>query len=147
MAAWMQTDERSENITGRLALVFLGLTQAGLLFLIIYQRYVQGRPPIYYNDLALIFAISTVGYWLLNFFLGGVLLELSARTILAAYLGLVVMIALPHILIRGLPDREILATWIGVSFGGPAILVAGHALAAYLGKKRLDRLSAPKSDS
>ena len=146
MNKWIQSDERSDNVTGKLALIFLSLTQAGLFFLIVYQRYIQDRPPVYYNDLAVIFAISVVGYWMVSFYLGGLLPEISTRTILVIYLGLVALIALPYTLIRGLPDRDLLATWFLVIFGGPALLVGGYSLAAYLGKKRLDQLAGSEAE-
>ena len=141
MRHWIQSDERSEQVSGKLSLVFLGLTQMAMLLLIVYQRYLEHLPPRYYNDLAIIFAVSTFGYWLLSFYLGGLLPVLSWKTLLGSYLGMALLIGFPYTLIRGFPGREILPTWAGVIFGGPGLLIGGYALASYFGQKRLDRMS------
>lgn len=140
MFKWIQSDERSELISGKISFIFLGLTQAGIFIAIFYQRYVMGRAPDYYNDLAILFGISVIGYWLFSLYLGGVLPALSIRLTLAGYLFLVLMIGLPHTIIRGFPEGN---EWIQralIIFGGPAILVGGYSLVAALGKRRLDRL-------
>ncbi len=141
MTKWIQSDERSEQVSGKLSVIILGLTQMAMLLLIVYQRYFEHLPPSYYNDLAIVFGISTLGYWLLSFYLGGVLPVLSWQTLLGSYLGMALLIALPYTMIRGFPGREILITWAGVIFGGPGLLIGGYALASYLGQQRLDRIS------
>ena len=138
---WITIDERGEAISGNLSFIFLGLTQAGLLCAIFYQRYIQGLPPVYYNDIAIIFGISVLGYWIFSFYLGGVLPLLSQRSILAAYLYLVLSIGVPYTLIRGLPQG---VEWLNralIILGAPAVLVGGYALVAVLGKRRLDRMT------
>jgi hypothetical protein len=138
---WIKIDERAELVSGKLSFIFLGLTQAGLLSAIFYQRYIQGLPSAYYNDLAMIFGISVLGYWIFSFYLGGVLPVLSQRTILAAYLYLVLSIGVPYTLIRGLPEG---VEWLNrslVILGAPAVLVGGYALVAVLGRRRLDRMT------
>lgn len=140
MMKWIKIDERSELVSGKLSFIFLGLTQAGLICAIFYQRYIQGLPPAYYNDLAIIFGISVLGYWFLSLYLGGVLPVLSNRTILATYLYLVLSIGLPHTLIRGLPQGGEWAERLLVILGAPAVLIGGYAIVAVLGKKRLDRM-------
>jgi hypothetical protein len=141
MMKWIQIDERAELVSGKLSFIFLGLTQAGLLSAIFYQRYIQGLPPAYYNDLAVIFGVSVLGYWLFSLYLGGVLPMISRRSIVAAYLYLVLAIGLPHTLIRGLPQGAELVDRLLIIFGAPAILVGGYALVAALGKRRLDRMT------
>jgi hypothetical protein len=141
MSKWVQIDERSEQVSGRLAFIFLGLTQAGLLCAIVVQRYAQGLPPSYYNDLAIILAYSVLGFWGMSLFFGGVLPRLTARSLLAAYLFLALSIGIPHLIIRGLPGAEGWIRWTLVVFGAPAVLVGGYGLIAYLGKRRLDHLS------
>lgn len=141
MPKWIQIDERSELVSGRLSFLFLGLTQAGLLGGILYQRYIQGLPPAYYNDLAIILGVSALGYWLLSFYLGGILPTLSLRSILAAYLYMVLSIGLPHVLIRGLPQG---AEWVErllIILGAPAVLVGGYAIVSAMGRRRLDRMT------
>jgi hypothetical protein len=141
MLKWIQIDERAELVSGKLCFIFLGLTQAGLLTAIFYQRYVQNLPPAYYNDLAIIFGASVLGYWLFSLYLGGVLPMLSHRTILATYLYLVLSIGLPYTLIRGLPQGQEWVDRLLIILGAPAILIGGYAIVAALGKRRLDRMT------
>jgi hypothetical protein len=141
MIDWLQMDERAEHVSGRLAFIFLGLTQAGLLIAIVIQRYAQSLAPSYYNDLAIILACSVLGFWGMNLFFGGALPQLSARSLLSVYLFLAFSIGIPHLLIRGIPVTGGWTRWILIVFGAPAVLVGGYALVALLGKKRLDRLA------
>lgn len=141
MHKWIQVDERAESVAGRLSFIFLGLTQAGLLMAIFYQRYIQELPPAYYNDLAVILVGSILGFWLLSFYLGGVLPVLSTRSIIAAYFILVAVVGLPHMIIRGLPEGRFFLGQLLIIFGAPAVLVGGYALVAALGKRRLDRMT------
>jgi hypothetical protein len=141
MPKWIQIDERAELVSGKLAFIFLGMTQAGLFSAIIYQRYIQRLPPSYYNDLAVIFAASVLGYWLLSLYLGGVLPVLSLRSILAAYLYLTLSIGLPYTLIRGLPQGQEWADRLLIILGGPGVLVGGYAIVAALGRRRLERMT------
>ncbi len=143
MSKWLQSDERTENVTGRVALFFLFLVQVLLLMMIFYQRYIQDRPSPYYNDLAILLGISTVGFWIVNLYLGGVLPVLSLREGALVYLFLVALIAIPYTLIRGLPKGNLWINWILIILGGPGVLLGGYSLAAFLGKKRLDRISTP----
>jgi hypothetical protein len=141
MPKWIEMDERTEAVSGKLAFIFLGLTQAGLLGTIFYQRYVRGLPPVYYNDLAFVFAVSVLGYWLCSFYLGGVLPQLSLRSLLSAYFIFVLSIGIPYTLIRGLPQGGEWGDRLLVILGGPAVLIGGYALVAALGKRRLARMT------
>lgn len=141
MSKWIQIDERTEAVSGKLAFIFLGLTQAGLIGAIIYQRYVQELPPAYYNDLALVMGFSILGYWFFSFYLGGVLPRLSSRSLLVAYIVFVLSIGLPHTLIRGLPQGREWVDRLLIILGGPAVLIGGYALMAALGKRRLERMT------
>jgi hypothetical protein len=141
MDKWFLTDERGEQVSGKLAFIFLGLTQAGLLIAIVVQRYVQSLPPSYYNDLAIILGYSVLGFWGMCLFFGGLLPQLNVRLLLTVYLFLVLSIGIPHLLIRGVPTTGGWSRWILVVFGAPAVLVGGYSLVALFGKKRLDRLS------
>jgi hypothetical protein len=141
MGNWIRIDERSEFISGKVSFIFLGLTQAGLLIAIMIQRYLFQRPPSYYNDLAIILGISLIGYWMTSFYLGGALPKLSIQTIIGSYIIYVLSIAVPYTLIRGFPDQSEWIRWALVIFGGPGVLIGGYAIAAALGKKRLDRIT------
>lgn len=139
MKPWIKSDERTEEINGRIALIFLVLTQVGLLISILLQRYLWSRPPAYYNLTAVILGASIAGFWIANLVLGGLLPELSARKLLMTYGFLVLGIALPYALIRGFPQGGEWLRWGLVMLGGPAVFMAGCALAAALGRKRLER--------
>lgn len=141
MSEWLQFDERTENQTGKVAFATLLVVQVLLLTMIFYQRYILDRPGQYYNDLSILLGITTVGFWLVNLYLGGALPVLSAQRVALVYLLLVAAIALPYTIIRGLPEGRLWITWILVILVGPGALVGGYSLAAYLGKKRLDHLS------
>jgi len=143
MSKWLQFDERTERVTGKLSFIFLGLVQIILLIMIVYQRYFLDRPSPYYNDLAVLLGICTVGYWLASLYLGGVLPMLTIRQGVLVYLVLVGAIALPYTMIRGFPGKDILLTWILVIAVAPGLLLGGYTLAASLGAKRLERLSNP----
>jgi hypothetical protein len=139
MKNWFQVDERSERIGDRLGLIFLGITQVGLYLAIIYQRYIRGLDPTYYNDLAILLGISAVGYWGMRFYLGGVLPILSLLQVVWIYLIFVFVIALPYLIVHGLPNSNEWARLLVPMLGGPAVLVGGYALLAYFGKKRIDK--------
>jgi hypothetical protein len=141
MPKWIQIDERSDLVSGRLSFLFLGLTQAGLLGAILCQRYIQGLPPAYYNDLAIILGFSVLGYWLFSFYLGGILPTLSLRSILAAYLLVVLSVGLPHLLIRGLPQAGEWVDRLLIILGAPGALVGGYAIVSAMGRRRLDRMT------
>lgn len=141
MNQWIKIDERSEAVSGKIAFLFLGITQAGLLIGIILQRYLLDRPPLYYNDLAILLGLSVVGFWISNLLFGGVIPPLTPRSVAGAYLLLVFMIAVPYLLLRGLPDGSAWQRWLLVILGGPALLIAVYAGSSFLGRKRLDRLS------
>ena len=141
MSKWFKIDERSEFISGKVSFIFLGLTQGGMLIAIMVQRYVFQRSPAYYNDLAILLGISIIGYWITSLYLGGVLPELSIKTIIGSYLIYVLSIAVPYSLIRGLPGQDEWIRWVLMIFVGPAVLIGSYAITAALGKKRLDRLT------
>jgi len=141
MPKWIEMDERTEAVSGKLAFIFLGLTQAGLLGAIFYQRYIQNLPSDYYNDLAVIMGFSILGYWFSSLYLGGVLPQLSFRSILTAYSIFVLSIGLPHTLIRGLPQGSEWGDRLLIILGVPAVLIGGYALVAALGKRRLARIT------
>jgi hypothetical protein len=140
MSKWFQIDERVQQVSGTVSMIFLGLTQGGLLIAIFYQRYILSRPDIFYNDLAIILGSSTIGYWITNLFLGGILPKVSFRCLVGAYLGFSLTIFLPYIIIRGLPGQGSWGTLLLVSFGAPAVLFSGYVIAAVLGNRRLNRM-------
>ena len=141
MNKWIKFDERTDFISGKLAFIFLGLTQAGLLISIYVQRYVYGRPPNYYNDTAIVFGISVIGFWITNLYLGGAIPSLTVKSLIWSYIVMVLLIAVPYTIIRGLPRGSEWLRWVLVILVAPAVLISGYAAVAALGKKRLDHLS------
>lgn len=146
MNKWFQIDEQTETVSGRLSVIFLGLTQIGLYLALIYQRYVLDLPPDYYNDLAIILTFSVLGYWGTCLYLGGVIPTLSFRRAMFIYLVIVMTIAIPHTIIRGWPTGTEWNSRLLVILGLPAGLVGGYALMAYLGKKRIEKILSSESD-
>jgi len=141
MIKWIQSDERSELIIGRVSLIFLGLTQAGLLSLIFIQRYLMNSPAAYYNDLVIILSFSIIGSWLTNLYLGGLQPVMQWKVGLSIYTGAVLCIGIPYLIIRGLPAAGDWARFITIILGGPGLIIGIYTLAAYLGIKRIERIT------
>ena len=55
-------DERTDRLSGKIATVFLGLTQVGLLAIILYRRYYLGQAEDAYSDVRVVLAFSVFGY-------------------------------------------------------------------------------------
>lgn len=140
MDRFLQFDEQTEAVSGKVAFVFLAVTQFGLLLAILVQRYLLGLPTGYYNDVALLMVVSVLGFYTVNLYMGGLLPALSVRGIVFAYVATFSVIAIPHLLLRGWPDAiEWPARLLGY-FGLPTLFVSIYTLAAALGKKRIQRL-------
>jgi len=140
MNRWISFDERTDKITGKIAFIFLGITQAGLVLAIIYQRYILELAPAYYNDLALILGMSVIGFWLTNFLLGGYLPILSPKNYFITYIIIVLLIAIPHMLIRGFPAESEWGIFLLVVLGAPAVILIFYSAAAFLGKRRIEKI-------
>lgn len=132
-------DERSHQINGMIAQVFLGLTQIFLAAILFYRLYVLGQPDAQLNDLRLLLAFSIFGYIAARLFFGGILPELSWKPALIAYAALAGLITVVCLLIYGWPaPADWAVTWLPALLG-PAIIIGLYALVAYLGKRRVER--------
>ena len=140
MRKWFQADERTEAVSGRLAVIVLGLTQIGLYLAIMIQRYMLDRPPEFYNDLAILLGISFLAFWLPCLLLGGILPALSERAAILVYTVLVLAIAVPHTIVRGWPSEWDWVKRVLIYLGLPAGMVGIYGLFAYLGKKRMEKI-------
>ena len=133
------SDERMDVLTGKLATIFLGLTQAMLLFALLYRRYFLGQHEDMYTDLRIILAVSVFGYIGFRLYLGAVIPLVPIRTLLWIYLGFVVTLFVILSLWYGLPGLDNWQNTILPVVLGPAILIGGFWLIALLGKKRSDK--------
>lgn len=140
MKNWLQIDEQTDALSGRIAVIFLGLTHIALFLSLVLQRYLQDRPPEYYNDVAIILALSWLGFWGTCLFMGGFLPTLTFPRLLAIYLLIVLSIGIPHTILHGWPEADEWFRRVLAIFVVPAIFVGLYALTAYLGKKRLDKM-------
>lgn len=139
MNKWIVGDERTDQIGSHLGFIILGLTQLGLYLVLFYQRYIEGLPTAYYNDVALILVLSLLGYWGARFFFGGMLPLPSFWQVLAIYLTLVAVISIPHTLVHGWPQSGEWLERLAPILGGPAVLIGGYLLLAYLGNKQIEK--------
>lgn len=134
-------DERTEHINGLASFLCLMLTQLALVGVIIYKRYGLGLPTGEYDEVTWIAGLSMGGYWAIRLYLSGVLPVISFRKILVIYALLVAVIFIPTYLIHGWPAKE---NWYEVlyPFIGVAVILGGYSLIAYLGKRRIEQISA-----
>ena len=140
MKRTFQGDERTQAITGNLAFIILSLTHIGLYAAILIQRYAMQLPPPYYNDIALLLLLSLLGYWAPCLILIGSAPQLTMRRSVLLYLTLVLTIAIPHSLIRGLPQQGEWPLRLMVYLGLPALLIGFYAMFSSLGQHRIHQL-------
>jgi len=133
-----ERDERTDALNGRIAVVFLGLTQVAMLFAILYRRYALGQPEAAYVDFRMILMLSVFGYIAARLYFGGLLPRYRARTLVLIYLGAVAALFVVLSAWMGLPTRDNWQNTILPVVLGPAILVGGFALFAHLGRKRME---------
>lgn len=117
------SDERMAVVSGRIATVFLVLTQSALLVDILYRRMVLEQPEAKYRDLRWILLGSVFLYLAARLVAGAVLPKLSWEVLISAYIVLVFGLFIVLSLWLGLPD---LANWQNTILPvvlGPALLV------------------------
>ena len=129
-------DERTTQISGRIAMIFLGLTQIALLLVILYRRYLLKQDAVEYSDIQLINLFSIFGYIAARLYYGAILPVLSLRSALIAYISMVAPLFIILSIWFGLPDLNDWTNNILPVVAGPAVLVGLYSLFAYLGKKR-----------
>ena len=133
------SDERTQIVTGKIAVIFLGLTQTALLGIILYRRYFLGQSEGYYADIRTVLLVSVFGYIAARLYYGAVLPVLSFKTIVYIYLGFVTFLTVVLSIWYGLPSLDNWQNTILPVLLGPAILISLYWLIAYLGKKRMDK--------
>ena len=100
------SDERMTILSGRLAAIFLGITQIMLLFSLLYRRYVLGQHEDMYTDIRIILAVSVFGYIGFRLYLGAVLPVFSIKTLLWVYVIFVALLFGILSLWYGLPTLD-----------------------------------------
>ncbi len=133
------TDERTERINGRISLVFLLLTQVGLLAAMLHKAYVRQLPPEEYNDLRIILALSVFGYLAARLYYGGLLPVFSLKKLLLVYAGLVAFLLATISIWLGFPEPSEWANTLLPVIVGPAIVLGLYTLIAHLGQKRIEK--------
>lgn len=133
------TDERMQIVTGRIAVIFLSLTQTAILGIILYRRYFLGQGDEYYNDIRIVLGVSVFGYIAARLYYGAVLPVLSFKKLAVIYVGFVVFLSVVLSIWFGLPTIDDWQNTILPVLLGPAILVSAYWLMAYLGKKRMEK--------
>jgi len=133
-------DERSSYVTGRCAVIFLGITQILLLLALLRRRYLLHQPSGDIWDIQVILLVSIFGYIGARLFLGGALPVLSLKAALAGYFILAAIITGGCLIFLGVPDpSEWANTWLPALLG-PAIVISLYSFLAWLGRKRIDRM-------
>jgi hypothetical protein len=134
-------DERTEHINGLVSFFCLMLTQIALVGVMVYKRYVLGLPFEEYAEITWIALLSMGGYWALRLYLGGILPVIPFTRLLVIYVLVVAVIFIPTYLIHGWPVTE---NWYEVlyPFIGVAVVLGAYSLIAWLGKRRIEQISA-----
>jgi hypothetical protein len=136
----LERDERTHAAAGRVAGIWLGVTQVLLAGVIFYRLYVLDQPDSQLRDFQTVLAISLFGHMLTQLFLGGLLPVPTWRGVIVAYVILSGAIIGVCVGIYGLPQiSEWQNTWLPTLLG-PAILLGVYRLAAWLGRRRIEKL-------
>lgn len=132
-------DERTEQINGLVSFLCLMLTQLALVGLIVYKRYFLGLTQQETAELTWIAFLSMGTYWALRLYFSGILPILSLRQVLILYFAGVALISIPTYFIHGWPAPE---RWYEVLYPvvGVAAALGFYSLAAYFGKRRLEKI-------
>ncbi len=135
----MNWDERTQLISGRSAMIILGLTQTALGAVLLIRLYVFDQPDSELRDIQWVLAGSIVGYFALRSFLGGIMPVPTPKQALWAYFSMVLFLFVVLSLWFGLPQLSEWKTTFLPVLVGPAIIVGGYWLIASLGKRRIEQ--------
>jgi len=135
------SDERMQVVSGRIAFIFLGLTQTAILFAILRRRYFMGQGEEFYSDFRLILASSVFGYIAARLYYGAILPILLFRKLLYIYAGFVSFLFVGLSVWFAMPTLDKSTNTILPVLLGPVILLCLYWLFAYLGKKRMDKFN------
>ena len=132
-------DERLRTSAGRVAAIWLGVTQVLLAGVIFYRLYVLGQPDSGIRDFQAVLAISIFGHIALSLYLGGLFPVPTWKGAVTAYLVLMAMVVGGCLIIYGVPPvSDWTSTWLP-ALAGSALFVGLYWLAAWLGRWQLER--------
>jgi len=135
------SDERMQIVSGRIAFIFLGLTQTAILMAILRRRYFLGQSEEFYGDFRFVLGLSVFGYIAARLYYGAVLPILSFKKLFYIYAGFVTFLFVVLSIWFGLPTLDNWTNTILPVLLGPAILLFLYWIFAYLGKKRMDKFN------
>ena len=101
-----ERDERTDRLSGKIATIFLGLTQVAMLGIILYRRYYLGQPEEAYSDLRLVLAFSVFGYIATRLYFGALVPRITLRTLGLIYAGFVLFLFVVLSAWYGLPTLD-----------------------------------------
>jgi hypothetical protein len=130
-------DERTALVSARVSQVVLVLTQVALLGIVLYRGYALNQPDEQLTDLRALLALSVFGNILATLFFSGNFPQLALRTLLLAYIALVVVLFAALSIWLGLPSLSNWQTTILPILVGPVVLVSLYWLAVKFGEDRL----------
>lgn len=136
---WFVWDERTEQVAGRSAMIMLGLTQVALGVVLLTRLYLLGQPDEELRDIQWVLLGSIAGHFALRSFLGGILAVPTLKQAVIAYVGMFVALFVILSIWLGLPDLENWTNTILPVVVGPALIVGGYWLVAWLGQRRIER--------
>lgn len=132
-------DERLQQINGRVSFFVLMFTHIAMGLVVFYKAYILDVPSQQFREWSWILLFSSYGYWAARMYFSGVLPSLRVRTLLLIYVVFVAIIAIPTMMIHGLPDLSDWQNNILPVLLGPAIIVGIYAVIIYFGGKRLEK--------
>jgi len=133
------SDERTQLMTGKIAVITLILTQLGLFGVILYRIYALGQSNAQISDLRLLLFLSVLGYFALRLYFTSSFPVPSLKAALGAYLLLCLIIFIGlRIWLGPLDSTEWYNTILPVVLG-PVLIIGLYSLFAFLGKKRLEK--------
>ena len=135
----LSIDERTSAISGKIAFIFLVLTQTALLVDILYGRFIAGNPPEAARDIRLILFVSVFGYIAARLYYAVILPVPTMKLLVSIYIGLVLFLLIVLSLWLGLPKPDNWQNTVLPVLLGPAVLLGLYWLLAYLGNRRLDK--------
>jgi hypothetical protein len=135
----LSIDERTSAISGKIAFIFLVLTQTALLVDILYGRFIAGNPPEAARDIRLILFVSVFGYIAARLYYAVILPVPTMKLLASIYIGLVLFLLIVLSLWLGLPKPDNWQNTVLPVLLGPAVLLGLYWLLAYLGNRRLDK--------